>query len=101
MFPELKTPFQEYKLTVRRLTQRVKKLLLENWNGYDYYDNEYIRENYKLKPNDNNYPTIDHKKSVFWGFMNGIPTEEIGDISNLCITKRYINSSKNLNCDWK
>lgn len=100
MFPELRTPFREYKLVVRRLTQRIRPLLFENWNGYDYYDNEYIVDNYKLKSTDRNYPTIDHKKSVFFGFMNDIPAEEIGEISNLCITKRYINSSKNVNCNW-
>jgi hypothetical protein len=27
--------------------------------------------------------------------MNSIPPEEIGNINNLCITKRYINSMKN------
>jgi len=101
MFPELRTPFQKYKLIVRRFTQRVKKTFIENWNGYDYYDNEYIIDNYNLKSNDRNYPTIDHKKSVFFGFMNNIPAEEIGSIYNLCITKRYINSSKNVNCNWK
>lgn len=41
-----------------------------------------------------NYPTIDHKISVYYGFINNISPEEIGDISNLCITKRWINSTK-------
>jgi hypothetical protein len=55
----------------------------------------------RLQSSDGCYPTIDHKNSVFYGFMNNIPPEDISDISNLCITKRFINSSKNLNCYWK
>ena len=48
----------------------------------------------KLNSNDKNYPTIDHKISIFCGFKNGISCI-IGNINNLCITKRGINSSKN------
>jgi hypothetical protein len=101
MFPELKTSFQEYQLIVRSLTRKIKKELFEKWNGCDYYDNKYIKDNFNLKSSDGCYPTIDHKNSVFYGFMNNIPPEDISDISNLCITKRFINSSKNLNCYWK
>jgi hypothetical protein len=83
-----------YRNEVRRLTKKNLKHLMNNWDGYDYYDREMISENYKLDKNDPGYPTIDYKISVYYGFVNNIPPEEISDISNLCITKRFINSKK-------
>lgn len=70
------------------------KKLKEEWNGYDYYDNSYIKDNYKLHPNDSKYPTVDHKISIVYGFINNISPEYIFSINNLCITKRSINSMK-------
>lgn len=87
--------FNQYKRIVKTLTNKVKNELFENWDGYDHYDGEYIKENLNLNKNSNIYPTIDHKISLYHGFMENISPEEISDISNLCITKRYINSSKN------
>ena len=84
-----------YKKIVAKITYKNKKTLFENWSGSDYYDNEYIRENFKLNNKSNNYPTIDHKISVLYGFINNIPAYIIGDISNLCVTKKIINSTKN------
>lgn len=76
------------------LTLSNKKELFDNWDGIDYYDNEYIRENFNLDKSDGYFPTIDHKISVIYGFLYNIPADIIGDILNLCITKRCINSSK-------
>jgi hypothetical protein len=92
---EVLNNFKIYKRNCRNITNRNKKELLKYWNGFDYYDNEYIKENYKLNSNDKCYPTIDHKVSVWYGFTNNISVEEIGSIDNLCITKRSINSLKN------
>lgn len=86
--------FKKYKNEVTRLTKKVKKELYLNWNGVDYYDGEYIAENLTLKYTDKDFPTIDHKTSVSYGFKNNISAEEISLLSNLCITKRSINSSK-------
>jgi hypothetical protein len=67
----------------------------ENWNGYDYYDNEYIKDNYVLyEQNNENYPNIDHKISIIYGFLNDINYEDICAIENLCFTKRRHNASK-------
>jgi len=90
-----KTDYQIYRRDVVNETNLIKYKLFTNWNGYDYYDGEYIFENFNLDPNDKNYPTIDHKISVYFGFINGIPVEDISKLDNLCITKRRINSSKN------
>jgi hypothetical protein len=87
-----------YRRRVTLLTNKIKRELINNWDGYDYYDNEYIKENLNLHYNSRNYPTIDHKVSVLNGFINNISPEDISDINNLCITKKYINSKKsNLN----
>lgn len=83
-----------YTKIVRRITNRSKIKMIENWDGYDYYDNEYIRDysnEYHLSPN---FPTIDHKISIRFGFNNNILPSIIGDESNLCFTKRKINEKK-------
>ena len=93
---ELKSDFEKYKNEVWRITFRLKKKLINEWDGFDYYDNEYIKENYKLNYNDNKYPTIDHKISIYYGFNEKLDTSVISDIENLCITKKEINRLKNI-----
>lgn len=61
----------------------------------DYYDGEYIKNNIKLKHTDKNFPTIDHKISIYSGYKNNLSVDEIANIDNLCITKRFLNSKKN------
>lgn len=89
-----KKKFDVYLLKIINLTKKNKKKLLEKWDGYDYYDNEYIKDNFLLNPNCKNYPTVDHKVSIFYGYHNNIEADEIANINNLCITKRSINSKK-------
>lgn len=88
------TGFEKYSRVARKLTLRNKSKLLENWDGYDYYDREFISNNFQLSYNDPCYPTIDHKISLKYGYLNGISVETISDMDNLCITKRKINSNK-------
>lgn len=92
---ELFTDWEIYKKKVNNITRINKKELLEKWNGYDFYDGEYIKDNYfKYNPRNKKYPSIDHKISVFYGFINNIPYNIIGSIENICITKTEINCSK-------
>lgn len=86
--------YYNYYLLVYSKTLKNKKELLKNWDGNDYYTNENIFENFNLNSNDKNYPTIDHKKSIRYGFDNNISHDEISDIKNLCITTRSNNSAK-------
>ena len=86
--------FYKYYLLVCKYTLKNKKELINNWNGNDYYTNEYILENFNLNSNDKNYPTIDHKNSIKYGFDNDISADELSKIDNLCITTRSNNSSK-------
>jgi hypothetical protein len=91
---ELLCDWNIYKRKVRNITNSNKKYLYENWDGNDYYDNELIKGYLSHTHTHRFYPTIDHKISVYFGFMNNISPEEIGSLENLCITKRYINSMK-------
>jgi Zn finger protein HypA/HybF involved in hydrogenase expression len=93
---EYNLEYRKYRNHVRRITRLNKKVLFENWNGYDYYDNEYIKDNLnKFNSKNRLYPSIDHKNSIIYGFINNISPEILGSLDNLCITKRCINSSKN------
>jgi len=91
--------FNDYKTKIRNKTKTIKKQLLINWDGRDYYDNEYIKDYYSLNHNDNKYPNIDHKISIFYGFINKISSDDIASIENLCITKKYHNLKKRTQTD--
>jgi len=86
--------FKIYRKIVNRFTYKSKKILYENWDGFDYYDNEYIKDNFRLKSKNMSYPTIDHKISIHEGFINNIPPYIIGSVDNICVTKRKINLFK-------
>jgi len=88
--------FSKYRRIVRKLTRRNKKELFEKWNGYDYYDGDYIKDNFILDAMDRDYPTIDHKISLKHGYINNFNAEDVASIDNICITKRHINSSKRM-----
>lgn len=92
---ELKSEFEIYKGIVRKLTQKIKKDLFNSWDGYDFYDKEYIKDNLNYNFSDKAYPTMDHKISIYHGFINKIDVNILSNIKNMCITKRCINSSKN------
>lgn len=92
-FNENRSEYILYENLVKSETRKNLKFL--NWNGYDYYDGEYISEYFCLDYNNPKYPTIDHKKSIRFGFDNQIDYKIIGSVDNLCYTKRSINSQKN------
>jgi hypothetical protein len=91
---DLLSDFEIYRRKVDNLTSIIKKSILEEWDGFDYYDREYIKDNFNLKSNSRNYPHFDHKISVLYGFKNGIDFNKIANSSNICVTKGYINSKK-------
>lgn len=96
---ELLSEWFLYKRDVRRLTNRSKKKLYELWDGYDKYDGEFIKGYLAYSHTHRFYPTVDHKISVYFGFMNALSAEEVSSIENLCITKRFINSKKKVMTD--
>jgi len=91
--------YTKYKNKVDRITRSNKKKLIENWNGMDYYDDEIIKDHFNLHYNDADYPTIDHKFSIIYGFKNGFSTDFVGSVENLCFTKRKLNSEKGKNIE--
>jgi len=95
--------FNDYKKQIRNKTKTIKNKLLENWDGYDYYDGEYIKNNYNLTPNNPNYPNIDHKISIYDGFINNIDADIMASTDNLCVTKKFHNLKKRTksNIDYK
>jgi hypothetical protein len=88
-----KSEWNLYKSTVRNQTKQNIKLL--DWDGTDFYDGTYIMDNFTLHHFDNDYPTIDHKISIYDGFLNNISTHIISSVDNICWTKRIINITKN------
>ena len=86
--------FKKYRKIVNRFTYKSKKVLLKNWEGFDYYDQEFIKGNLQLESKCEEYPTIDHKISIHEGFIKNIPPYIIGNIDNICVTKRCINLKK-------
>jgi hypothetical protein len=91
---ELLDEFYIYRRLVDNKLDLIREEFIKNWSGYDYYDGEYIRDNLNLKSSNRLYPSIDHKTSVYYGFLNNIDIDTISSIDNLCVTKSYINSKK-------
>jgi hypothetical protein len=76
------------------LTRKIRKQMLETWDGYDYIDGEYIKNNLNLHFSDKNYPTLDHIKSRSQCFKEGLSPYEATTPENLKWTKRINNSKK-------
>ena len=91
-------PYKLYRRISDNYLRKIRKSILQIWDGYDYYDGEYIKENVNLEPYHKCYPTLDHKISVYYGYKNNIPLEIVNSEKNICITKRSINSSKGSTC---
>jgi hypothetical protein len=75
-------------------TRRMRKVMLETWDGYDYINGEYIKDNLKLHYSDKNYPSLDHIKPRSKCFEEGMTVRECCDPSNLAWTTRINNSKK-------
>jgi hypothetical protein len=90
----MKSDFKIYQDKVRYLTNKIKDTIFYDWDGYDFYDNEYIKCNLELNPSNGEYPTMDHKISIYYGFNNNIDINFMASSDNIVITKRFINSKK-------
>jgi endogenous inhibitor of DNA gyrase (YacG/DUF329 family) len=102
-----KKKFDLYKRNVMNITYRKwKKELFDRWDGLDAYDGQKLitNEEYRKLKNIDKIskmvnmnplqPTIDHKISIYYGYLNNIPEEEIAYIDNLCICSRRNNTRK-------
>lgn len=101
----------EKEIYVREVCKETYKFineLFQMWDGLDYYTNEKLITNEEYKEIHNGkyhtnrnklQPSIDHKTSVHYGFVNKIDLKIIGNINNLCICSRSTNSQKNALCE--
>jgi hypothetical protein len=79
------------------LTRKIRKQMLENWNGYDYISGEYIKDNLNLHYSHGSYPTLDHIKPRSQCFREGLSPYEATKPENLAWTTRKNNSKKSQN----
>jgi hypothetical protein len=75
-------------------TRQMRKVMLKTWDGYDYIDGEYIKDNLSLHYSDKNYPSLDHIKPRSKCFEEGMTVRECCNPTNLAWTKRINNSRK-------
>jgi len=99
---KIKTEYEKYWSLVRNETLKHRIRVYRIFDGYDYYTGEKLVGNLEYEKIDHRHfntnsmqPTIDHKISVYYGFVNKIDPREIGSFKNLCICSRKINSAKN------
>jgi hypothetical protein len=76
------------------LTRKIRKQMLENWDGYDYISKEYIKDNLILHYSHGDYPTLDHIKPRSQCFKEGLSPYEATKPENLAWTTRKNNSKK-------
>lgn len=106
---EAVSEYRKYWLLVQRETRKHKQRVIDESNNRCFYtkillvsNDEYLLQHPGIHTSKNMYqPVIDHKKSIFWGFTNGIPIDVIGGYDNLCITSRVLNSEKNKMNDFE
>lgn len=92
--------YKEYYRIVWNYYKSIKDGYLKTWDGYDYYDMEYIKDNLNGDPNGPDYPSVDHKISIKESYLLKIDPLDVSRFDNLCVTKRRINSlKKNENID--
>jgi hypothetical protein len=76
------------------LTRKIRKQMLENWDGYDYISGDYIKDNLNLHYSHGDYPTLDHIKPRSQCFKEGLSPYEATKPENLAWTTRKNNSKK-------
>lgn len=87
--------FDKYhRLCIIETRKHIKKLMLE-WNGKCYYTNQILLTD-KKQYNNPLYRSVDHKISIYDGFMNNVDPAIIGGFDNLCICSRAYNSEKGI-----
>jgi len=94
---ELIKDFEKYHRLCIIETNKHIPVLFANWNGRCYYSSVELLTS-SIEYNNPKYRTIDHKISIFYGFVNNIPPQIIGNINNLCICSREYNTKKNKKC---
>ncbi len=88
--------FSKYRKLVEKHTIRNKKHLIQSkycyYTGIKFSDSDTHSSN--VNPNDNIKRTLDHKISIYEGFLNNIDPSIVGGYSNLVYCLKYCNSIK-------
>jgi len=71
-----------------------RKVLVADWDGYDYIDGKYIKDNLKLDYRHRDYPTLDHVIPKQKLYLEGLSPYEASSDDNLKWTTRSNNSKK-------
>lgn len=86
--------WKQYWRRCNDLTRKIRKQMLENWDGYDYIDGKYIKNNLSFPHYHAEYPTLDHIKPRSQCFKEGLSPYEATKPKNLAWTTRKNNSKK-------
>jgi len=73
-----------------------RKELVADWDGYDYIDGKYIKDNLKLDYRHRDYPTLDHVIPKQKLYLEGLSPYEACKNDNLRWTTRSNNSRKGI-----
>lgn len=79
------------------ILQKRRKEMVGDWDGFDYIDNKYIKDNLTLPYYHKDYPTLDHVIPKQTLFLEGYTPEEACKEENLKWTTRSNNSKKGYN----
>lgn len=86
--------WKQYWRKCNELTRKVRDVLLEDWDGTDYIDGKYIKDNLTLPHSHGDYPTLDHVVSKTKCYKQGLTPEQACSVENLKWTTRRNNSTK-------
>jgi hypothetical protein len=90
--------FREYQNEVNKETKKTIRKMKNKPTKCEYLEVDFVDDNI-ANPNDQLKRTIDHKKSVYNCWLEGISTKEASSPDNLAWVCRYINSIKG-NADY-
>lgn len=93
---QLISDFENYHRRCVIETKKHTKDLYRAWDGKCAYTGCVLLTD-KSKYNDPLYRTIDHKISIYNGFIDNVDPATIGGLDNLCICSREANSRKGIN----
>ncbi len=86
--------WKQYWKRCNDLTRKMRSMLLEGWDGLDYIDGKYIKDNLALHYSHGDYPTLDHITPRSECYKQGLTPYEACSPDNLKWTTRRNNSSK-------
>jgi hypothetical protein len=84
---------------MKRLTYEYVKTFIENVDGYSLISTEYKNKINPLNKQIGRYKYhLDHKYSIYQGFLDKIDPKIISSINNLEVLSEYENCSKGISC---